>query len=338
MKSILLLLASATILTSSLAQGLNDTLFVHHTLKHPTLKTVSIHVTKAYSSKPKPLIVYLDGSGNFPIYFKTKSGRYSTSIALDVKKYAKDYFIALISKPETPFADSLRYSPSGRAYYPETKSFHELYSFDWRRDAASEAIDFLVKELRIDKSKIIVMGYSEGAQVAPAVGVKNKNVTHIVSFVGNALNQLYDFIVETRLSVAKGKMAAEEGQRIVDSLYTEYGKIYQDPLNTSKYWYGSSYLKWSSFSKNTPLENMLKLNIPILYVAAGKDNNQNIIDMDYAKLEFQRQRKNNLTYRVYPNCNHFFQEEIVVSGEVKRVDRIDEVHQFAVDWINSYKP
>jgi pimeloyl-ACP methyl ester carboxylesterase len=166
--------------------------------------------------------------------------------------------------------------------------------------------------------------------------VTNKKVTHVVSFVGNALNQLYDFIIETRLSVEKNEMTAVEGQRIIDSLYIEYGKIYQDPLSTTKYWYGASYLKWSSFSKNTPLENMLKLTIPILYIGAGNDNNQTIIDMDYAKLEFLRQRKNNLTYLVYPGCNHFFQEEIIEEGKTKRIDRIDEVHQVAIDWINDH--
>lgn len=324
-------------LSVTFAQGPKDTLFVHHTLTHPTLKQIDIHVTKNYSNKPKPLIVYLDGSGNFPIYYKTKSGRYSTSIPFDVKKYAKDYFIVIISKPATPFSDSLRYSPSGRGYYPESELFHSLYSFDWRRDAASVAIDFLTKKLPIDQSRIIVMGYSEGSQVAPAVAVKNKKVTHVVCFVGNALNQLYDFIIETRLNVKANQITAIEGQRIIDSLYLEYAKIYQDPLSTSKYWYGSSYLKWSSFSKNTPLENMLRLNIPILYVAGGKDNNQTIIDMDYAKLEFLRKGKNNLTYMVYPDCNHFFQEEIVDAGKTKKIDRIDEVHQVAIDWISSKK-
>jgi pimeloyl-ACP methyl ester carboxylesterase len=322
-------------LTTSVAQGPKDTLFIHYTLSHPRLKTINIHVTKNYDNRKKPMIVYLDGSGNFPIYYKTKSGRYSTSIPLDVKRYAREYFIVLISKPETPFSDSLQYSASGRAYYPEKESFHTLYSLDWRRDAASEAINFLVKQLPVDQNKIIVMGYSEGAQVAPAVAVKNPKVTQVVSFVGNALNQLYDFLIITRLDVERNNITPTEGQRIVDSLYTAFDKIYQDPLSTSKFWYGSTHLKWSSFSTSTPLENMLKLNIPILYIAAGKDNNQTIIDMDYARLEFLRRGKKNLSYKVYPNSNHFFQEEVVEEGVSKKIDRIDEVHQFAIDWLNT---
>jgi pimeloyl-ACP methyl ester carboxylesterase len=80
---------------------------------------------------------------------------------------------------------------------------------------------------------------------------------------------------------------------------------------------------------------MLRLSIPILYIAGGRDNNQTIMSMDYAKLEFLRQGKSNLTYRVYPDCNHYLQEEKTVDGVIKKSDRIDEVHQFAIEWVTA---
>jgi pimeloyl-ACP methyl ester carboxylesterase len=316
-------------------QEFKDTLFQHYTLTNSKLKSFDVHVTKSDTKTKKPLIIYLDGSGNFPIYYKTKTGRYNTSIAMDIKRYAKDYYIAIISKPGTPFNDTLRYSDSGRAYYPENDLYKELYSLDWRTETASEAIDFLTKTLPIDTKKVIVIGYSEGAQVSPKVAVINKKVTHVICFVGNALNQLYDFILEARLKAERKQITTEESQQIVDSLYIEYEKIYQNPTATNQFWYGATYLKWSSFSKTIPLENMLKLDIPILYIAGGKDNNQTILDMDYAKLEFLRKGKTNMTYKVFPNSNHFFQEETIISGTSKKSDRIDEVHQFAIDWVNS---
>jgi len=54
-------------------------------------------------------------------------------------------------------------------------------------------------------------------------------------------------------------------------------KIYANPSFIKDTWYGETYLKWSSFTKTTPLENMLKLTVPILYIAGGKNNNQTII-------------------------------------------------------------
>ncbi|SHF25136.1 BAAT / Acyl-CoA thioester hydrolase C terminal [Pedobacter caeni] len=329
-------LAFLSICTFSVsAQVFPKGMFEDYELSASKLGDFSIHVSKPTAKGPRPLLIYLDGSGNYPIQFKTKSGRYSTSIALDIAKYAKDYYIVLISKPGIPFSDSLRYSESGRAFYLGNKTYKERYSLDWRAGTAAEAINFLVRELPVDQKKIIVMGYSEGSQVAPRVAVLNKKVTHVVCFVGNALNQLYDFILEARLEADRGTISAEEGQRRVDSLYLEYEKIYAKPLSVDETWYGETYLKWSSFTKTTPLENMLQLGIPILYVAGGKDNHQNIMDMDYARLEFLRKGKKNLTYKVYPNANHYFQESSTVDGKVKKTDRIDEVHQFAFDWLNS---
>jgi pimeloyl-ACP methyl ester carboxylesterase len=318
--------------SAAIAQSSLDTMFTHYTIDHPVLKKIDVHVTRDKSNKKKPLIVYLDGSGNFPLFSKTKQG-YSSSVPFRVRKYSKDYYIALISKPGVPFSDSMRTESNGRRYYPETPDFHARNSLDWRSQAASETIDLLVKKLPIDTDHIIVIGYSEGSQVAPAVAVLNKKVTHVVCMVGNSLNQLYDFLLDARLKVARNEVTPEEGQQITDSLYHVYEKIYDDPLSTDKFFYGFAYLRWSSFSKTTPLENMLKLDIPILYVAGGKDDNQTILDMDYAKLEFLRKGKTNLTYKVFPNSTHFFQEQQESEGQSRNVDRIDEVHQLALEWV-----
>jgi pimeloyl-ACP methyl ester carboxylesterase len=315
------------------AQSPWENAFQHYTLEDKQLGTVLIHVTKTDNQTKKPLLIYMDGSGNYPLFYRKSSGNYSTSIAFDFARYAKDYRIVFISKPGIPFSDSLHYE-SGKAFYPENEIYNRHYSLQWRAGAASTAINFLLKEIPIDNKHIVVMGYSEGSQVAPMVAVLNRKVTQVVCLVGNAQNQLYDFMINARLDADRNKITAEEGQQIVDSLYQVYEKIYASPKATDKKWYGATYLKWSSFSQTTPLENMIKLDIPILYIAAGKDNNQTIIDMDYARLEFLRKGKTNLTYKVYPNSNHYFQETILKDGKETRVDRSDEVHEFAFSWIN----
>lgn len=316
---------------SSHAQSPWDNFFDHDTLMDKQLGRILIHVTKSNRKEKKPLLVYIDGSGNYPLFYRKSNGKYNTSVALDIAAYAKDYTIVLISKPGTPFSDSLRYD-SGKAYYPANEVYERSYSLQWRAGAAAKAIDYLVKHIPVDTKRIIVMGYSEGSQVAPRVAVLNKKVTHVVCFVGNGLNQLYDFIINVRLDVDRNVITADQGQQIIDSLYNQYAKIYANPSATDRKWYGATFLKWSSFSETTPLENMLKLDIPILYIAGGKDNNQTIIDMDYVKLEFLRKRKTNLTYKVYPNSNHGFQETTIKDGKEIKVDRSDEVNRFAIDW------
>jgi pimeloyl-ACP methyl ester carboxylesterase len=315
------------------SQPFTDTTFKHYSFETKALGQVAIHVAGVEPGKKKPLLVYLDGSGNYPIYYRNSNKRISGSLAISPRAFKQEFMILVISKPGTPFFDTLSYSPSGRPYYPENEQYRTLYSLDWRAGAASEAIDYAIKRFNVDRTTIVAMGHSEGSQVAPRVAVINKKVTHVVCMAGNALTQLYDFILNARMQAEKGEITREEGQRIADSLYTVYEAIHSDPKSADQRWYGASYLKWASFSNSAPLDNMLALNIPILYVAGGRDNNQTILGMDYAKLEFIRRGKRNLTYQVYPDCDHFFQERKTVNGQIQNTDRLDEVFNKAVEWV-----
>ncbi len=291
-----------------------------------SLGAINYHVYKNKINDQKPLIVYLQGSTNFPLFFINPNGRRSSGITLNVGSMSNDYHIVLISKPNTPFVDSLKITPSGRKYYPMREGYREKYSLYWRANAANLVIEDVLKNFNVDSSKVIVWGHSEGSQVAPAVAVKNNKVTHVISSMGNALNHLYDFILMERVAAFNGEKSNVEAQSNIDSLYSEFEKIYNDPKSTTKEWFGETYYKWSSFSLTSPLENMLKLKIPILYIAGGEDRHS-ILNMDYAKLEFLRKGKTNLTYKVFPNCDHFFMETKTDSTGKKTVDRSFERSQ-----------
>ncbi len=319
------------------------TVYGQHEIITNNWKTISIndnnlgkikyHVYKNKISDHKPLIVYLQGSTNFPLYYLNPNGRYSSGITLNLNSISNNYHIVLISKPNTPLVDSIRIAPSGRKQYPMKEGYREKYSLDWSANSTDKVINDALKKLNVDSSTVIVWGHSEGSQVAPAVAVKNKNITHVISMMGNSLNHLYDFILMERVSAFNGEKSNEKAQSNIDSLYLEYEKIYNDPKSTTKEWFGETYYKWSSFSLTSPLENMLKLNIPILYIAGGEDRHS-ILNMDYAKLEFLRKGKDNLTYKVFPNYDHFFMEtKTDKSGKKEWIDHLDEVNDFALEWV-----
>lgn len=300
------------------------------------LGQVNYHVYKNKIDSHKPLIVYLQGSGNFPLYWLNPNGKYSTSTTLDFKSISNAYHIVLISKPNTPFVDRIEIAASGRKQYPVNDEYREKYSLDWRVDSADKVIVDALQELDVDSTRVIVWGHSEGSQVAPAVAVKNKEVTHVVSMMGNSLNHLYDFILMERMAALNGEKSNEEAQKNIESLYAEFEKIYEDPKSTTKEWFGETYYKWSSFTLTSPLENMLQLDIPILYIAGGTDRHC-ILNMDYANLEFMRKGKDNLTYKVFPNCDHYFMEATSdESGKTEWKDHLDEVNEFVLEWVNNH--
>lgn len=298
------------------------------------LGEIDYHVYKRNIGDKKPLIVYLQGSTNLPLYYlKPNQKYYYNGVTLNLDVISNSYHVILISKPNTPLADSIKIAPSGRKYYPMREGYREKYSLDWRANSADKVINHALENLNIDTSTIIVWGHSEGSQVAPAVAVRNKKVTHVVSMMGNSLNHLYDFILMERMSALNGDKSNEEAQANIDSLYTEFEKIYKDPKSTTKEWFGETYYKWSSFTINSPIDHMLQLDIPILYVAGGEDYHS-ILNMDYAKLEFLRKGKDNLTYKVYPNCDHFFMEtQTDETGKTEWIDHLVEVNGFALKWV-----
>ena len=59
------------------------------------------------------------------------------------------------------------------------------------------------------------------------------------------------------------------------------------------------------------------------------------MNTDYVLIEFIRQKKNNLTYKVYPNANHFLQDEISENGQTKTINIKTKVFEAIDTWSNS---
>ncbi len=72
---------------------------------------------------------------------------------------------------------------------------------------------------------------------------------------------------------------------------------------------------------------MLKLDIPILIITSGKDENSPILGLDYVKLEFTRKGKRNLTFKVYPNCDNRSNDQKM------KANKIDKMIEYVIKWI-----
>ena len=307
----------------------------HYSLNDTLLGNINFYVTYDGIEIQKPLLILLDGSGHLPLYSFIKKDDGTSEIIGSVpfryNKLSKDYHLVLISKPGTPFLDSLNVNTheSFVEQYQPSKEYNKKLSLDWRVNSTSKVIDFLISELKVDKNNIIAIGYSEGGQVVPKLALKNNNITKIVNIVGGGLNQFYDFVSAERLKARKGIISADSAQNKIDSLNLKFKEIYKNPDATDKFWLGHTYKRWASFCKNIPLEDMLKLDIPILLVSGGYDENSPITGIDYVELEFLRQGKENLTYKVYPNCDHWFNDKVL------ETNRLIDMLNYVIEWIEN---
>jgi len=307
--------------------------FEAFSFENEELGKVDYYLSKG--SKELPLLVYLDGSGPFPLFQQTDRGIGST-VVIDFQNLSKEYRILLISKPGVPFVDKVGIDADGFPKYDAPEEYTNNLTLDWRVKSANKAINEILEKKVVDSDNIILLGFSEGAQVAPHLAVVNNNVSHILLFGGNGLNQLFDLIISARMNAKIGKITEKEAQKNIDSLFVQYRQIYKNPKNTEKAWWGHSYARWSSFTNKNPLDALVELDIPI-YIAKGSLDENSVLSADYIQLEFIRRGKDNLTYKTYPSYDHQFNEIQFENGQFKQaIPKIQEVMQEAFLWLNNY--
>jgi pimeloyl-ACP methyl ester carboxylesterase len=130
-------------------------------------------------------------------------------------------------------------------------------------------------------------------------------VTHVGFLSGGGNTQYYDFAIFIQKEVQRGNITQEEAILHLDSLFNDLENIELDPNSTSKQWLGHSYRRWSHFNES-PIENLLKIDKPLFVGVAGKDEAVPVESSLLIPVEFIRHKKQNLTYKVYPDYDHSF--------------------------------
>ncbi|RSC92868.1 alpha/beta fold hydrolase [Tenacibaculum singaporense] len=304
-----------------------------HKFKHNKLGKIEVGVFKSEIKPNKPLVLILGGSGFEPTFkYNLSDKQVYCSGFWGFTKFKKDFHIAYINKAGIPLYDSIS---NNNSVYKISDIAIKNNTLDWRAESASYAISELRK--KFNPTKVYVIGHSQGGQVAPKVAVLNKYVDKVVMMSSNALDHIYDRILITRQKALNNLMTQDEAQYVVDSLFNVQRDIYKNPNSLEKKFWGESFNKWYSYSKATPLESMLLLDIPILLIASGRDvEGSYIANTDYAMLEFIRKGKDNLTYKVYPNYDHIYMETQWKFGEeIGKGFKANEVIKDVIKWIKN---
>lgn len=309
--------------------------FRHYSIASDSLGEINYYISSNDIEKKKPVLLYLDGSGANPLFQYTERGIGST-VVLDFTKLSESYHIVLISKPGVPFIDSVKMNKDvGFPIYEHPQEYKKRLSLEWRVYSAKIVLEQILKDIPVDKKKIAVLGISEGFQVGAKLASIYSDITHSLLFVGNGLNQFYDFIIQHRTNAQSGKISEQEAQENIDSLLSRVKDIYANPTATDKEWYGHTYLRWASFTRNNPTENILSMNTPIYIAVASKDQNTTALGTDYLYLESIQRKKNNISYNVYP-YDHSFREIITdEKGTIISVENhMDRIINKGLKWLD----
>jgi len=344
MKSISILI-SLVMVQSLFAQGVTpkDWGLKSFHIKDAELGDINYYVTEKDIDREKPLLFVISGCRGLPTMLVVQCGDKSVQLGTvppdQIQFFSQQYHVAFIGKAGTPFCDTVKVDEinplKNLEDYQPSREYIQKCGMEWEVKASSIVVDSLCRTLPVSEDRVVAMGFSEGGHLAVKLAAENGKVTHLVSVISNGLNQFYSSIINRRIGAATGKMTHQEAQAAIDKLYATYKEIYSDPRNTEKWYYGHPYQRWGSFCGDIPLTHLVKLDIPILLLNGSADRNNPILQSDYVMLEFLRLGKTNLTYHVFPGCDHWFNEEIVKDGKKERISRRGEAFKTIFDWLAS---
>jgi len=179
---------------------------------------------------------------------------------------------------------------------------------------------------------VIVIGHSEGADVVAKLGTVNKKITHIGFWSGGGITQYYDFALFIRKEVSEGKIDEQIAQQKLNSLLTKIKEIETEPNSISKKWLGNTYKRWNHFSEPS-INNLLKINIPIFVAFGAKDTSVPLESALLIPIEFIRHKKDNLTFKIYPDYDHSFNKVPTNENEDWKSNWMDVFDEF-IEWTN----
>lgn len=279
---------------------------------------------RAYTTKPKNLVVYIQGTDAHPLFFY----KFNTDGTAKLLKYFNDdykildstYAYAIIAKPGL----------SG-IFNRDGFTVPEIYHKNNYREYRVNQIDLAIEDIKRNHmrmpEKIIVYGHSEGAQIGAALARVNKSVTHLGFWSGNILNNFYEFALFERIAVLKGHLTDSAAHANITGLMQWYQDIINNPHSTKVDQWGYTNRRWSSYEE-APINDLLKIDIPIHAVFASGDESTPIETAYLLPIQFMQNRKNNLTFNVCINCDHLYREQ----KEGKMINHWDKTFEAFIQW------
>ncbi len=219
-------------------------------------------------------------------------------------------------------------------------NFNGATSMDFSTDVEA-ALDFLLSRKEIDKSKIGLIGHSEGGMIAPMVAVRRKEVGFIVllagpgisgkrillsqeALIGRVSGERED-VIRDLTSVNSAAYDLVAGSQNFDTLKKELTAYYSDRLKADSTYAGTagadqgqfvaSELKelatpWMKyFIQYDPAPTLEKVKCPVLALDGSKDLQvPPEIDLAAIKTALNKGGNKEVTTVELPNLNHLFQE------------------------------
>lgn len=227
--------------------------------------TITFYLSVTSSKSNLPLIVFVQGSGMNSLFTKSQTGEiqpeygHMTWYSAGQEKYR----ILIVEKPGVKY---LQYGPS--------KIFDQKFSLESFSNSIVDAVDYTTQNEKIDTTRVLIAGHSEGGIVAARVASLMKGkISNVAIMSGEGLSQLYSlykFADDGTFFNTKEHNMPTSDQRI-KYLTDKWKDILANPNSTDKTFWGFTYLRWSSMLRTSVIEELANYNGEILIVQGTLD-------------------------------------------------------------------
>jgi len=216
-----------------------------------------------------------------------------------------DYLTAIPEKRNI----SERYLPGNKV----SEKFHETNTLEQRVKDTEAVLSYVLENYNIDKTKVVLVGSSEGGAVATIVARNNNTITHLIlrSSGGWSHEDAIRYGIE-HLELDKWSRDRKELQSI-DAFDKFLSKLKSTPHSLDKWWGGWPYKRWASYMFYRPMDDLRMLNIPILIQMGDKNYHPALEGTMDVKRVFDKLGKSNLTLKIYSGLDHVFKNDEEVS-------------------------
>jgi len=166
----------------------------------------------------------------------------------------------------------------------------EVFERSFRRDLRVADALVAMKKVVPRDGKIFLIGYSEGAYLAPEIARRDRRVQAVAMIGGGTRGWLKE-----ELSHARGAGKAQVAGMV--------RRIYREPSSLEK-WNDFSFATWYSYREDRTLKALRGLNKPVLALLGARDR---VIDLKSTLADLNAlKKKQDLEVRVLRDCGHEF--------------------------------
>lgn len=261
--------------------------------------TTTFYLSVSSFKNNLPLIVYIQGSGMNSLFTIGQNGKvrpeYGHMTWFEVAN--EKCRILIVEKP------GVKYAQSG-----DSKEFDKKFSLESWSNKIVDAINYVTKNEKIDTTKILIAGHSEGGIVTSRVANRmTDKISNIAILAGEGPSQLYSLYKfaenGTFFNTVEHNMPTSEER--INYLKEKWSDIMADPENTNKKFWGFTYLRWSSMLKTSVINELTNYNGKILLIQGLSDK---AVYPESASIAYSSllSKGKNVDLNLIENANHSF--------------------------------